>query len=320
MKISPVQGTPTIQQPANTGFSPDKKAAALSKLLGTAAQEQQNNVGAVTDGTKPPAIKMTTNRNPEAIDAAQEAAPSPESAILDTSVQTKPEPEAIQQVSPQIAALAKEKRALQVKERELADKQKEIDAKLAPYLEREERIKNGQALSVLQKDYGVTYDQLTEEILGKQSQPDFKTFKDDLLKSIDEKLAGKDAAQEQAVFEHMSKNVNKLTFSSDEYPFIKTGKAQGKVMELIKRTWQEQGEVLDEEEAMGLIEAELKEEARAYAKLLKEPGETTPAAAEPQQKQQAPTAPIKTLTNKDSARPAMSRRQRAIAAALGQHK
>jgi hypothetical protein len=112
----------------------------------------------------------------------------------------------------------------------------------------------------------------------------------------------------------MKRNVDKMSIASDDYPFIKTAKAQDKVMELIKRTWSEHDEVMDEEEALELIEAELKEEAITYAKLLKEPEETPQVAAEP-----APKSPgIKTLTNRDSARPQVNRRQRALAAFLGQ--
>jgi len=85
-------------------------------------------------------------------------------------------------------------------------------------------------------------------------------------------------------------------------------------MELIKRSWKEEGEVIDEEEAIQLIESELKEDARRLAKLFKEPEPTTPAAVETQPTKQG----IKTLTNKDSARPQMNRHQRALAAFLGQ--
>ena len=65
-------------------------------------------------------------------------------------------------------------------------------------------------------------------------------------------------------------------------------------------------------EAMNLIESELREDAKRFAKLLgNEPTPQTPAQA-------APTQQIKTLTNKDSARPQSNRRQRALAAFLGQ--
>lgn len=329
MKVSPVVGIPTIPQPNSTGLSSEKIARLKAIASGqepAAAGEAPAPEPQVVEQKTPPSntvIKMKT-RDESAGDVAalQEALATPEAepekGISDTSVQTNPVPEAIQQVSPQIAALAKEKRALQVMKSELEAERKALEAQKAPneWAEREKRMKSGQALSVLQ-ELGVTYDQLTNEILGKQNAPDFTGIKEEILKGVDERIAAKDVAQEEAVFEHMSKNVNRMSFTTEDYPFIKRGKAQEKVMDLIKRTWREEGEALDEEEAMRLIEVELKEDAKVYAGLLKEPEPTTQATPQPaaNKKQE-----IKTLTNKDSARPLSSRRQRALAAFLGQHK
>lgn len=323
MKISPVVGTPTINQPSSTGLSPEK----LQRLKMMASGKQQaaeTTEEPVVIAQKEPAsnktIKMQTNKTPETIAAPQETAPAEvdgvestqENAISDADVQTKPATEAIQQVSPQVAALAKQKRALQVKERELAEKEKALSAPGQSRAELEQKVKSGQALSVLQ-DLGITYDQLTNELLGNQNAPDFTNVKEEILKTVDERLAGKDAAQEEAVFSYMQRNVDKLS-GSDQYPFVKADGAQDKVMDLIRRAWKEDGEVMDEEEALALIEEQLKEKYKGFAKLLKEPEQTTQAAAETSPKQPG----IKTLTNKDSARPPMNRRQRALAAALGQ--
>lgn len=320
MKISPVVGTPTIPQHPSTGLSPEKLQRLKSIAAGKEPHEEKVSIEEKVPASTA-SIKMHTLKTPEQLDASPEKPGdggipinenTQENAISDTVVQAKPEPEAIQPVSPQIAALAKQKRALQVKERELAEKEKALEAS-GSRADLLQKVKSGQALSVLQ-ELGITYDQLTNELLGKQSAPDLSQLKEEILKSVDERLTGKDAAQEQAVFEHMKKNIEKLS-AADEFPFVKAWKAQDKVMELIKRTWQESGEVLDEEEALGMIEAELKEESKVFAPLLKGPEQTTPAAGEMPQK--APQG-IKTLTNKDSARPGSSRRQRALAAFLGQ--
>lgn len=329
MKISPVAGTPTIPQPSSTGLSPEKiqrlKTIAAGQTPGAeeTAPEQKTL-------PKEPSIKMQTNRTPEPVVAAQPEATTAEvtqeNAISDTDVQTKPEPEDTQQVSPQVAALAKEKRAFQIKEKELTDRERALDerekalgAKGQGRAELEKKVQAGQALSVLE-DLGITYDQLTNELLGRQNAPDLTAFEESILKKIEERFANRDTAQEEAVFKQMRKNVERLS-SSDDYPFVKAEQAQEKVLELIKRAWHENEEVIDEEEAIGLIEAELKEKAKSYARLLeakiiKEPEQTTQAAAEKSPKPQ--NTGIKTLTNKDSARAGMSRRQRAIAAALGQ--
>lgn len=329
MRVSPVAGTPVIPQAPSTGMSAEKLQKIKSIAMGALKEETPTEEVAEQDKKALPttkSIKMQTNKNPETIAAPQvgEGGAIPltenkqENAVPDTDAQTKPIPEATQEVSPQIAALAKQKRALQIKERELADKEKALEAKSQGRAELEQRVKSGQALSVLE-ELGITYDQLTNELLGKQSAPDLTQIEQKILKSVDERLASKDTAQEEAVFTHMKRNVDKLTYSSDNYPFVKADKAQDKVMELIKRAWREDGEVLDEEEALGLIESELKEKAQSFAKILKGPEPTTPVAAEPPQKQPASQpAGIKTLTNKDSARVQSNRRQRALAAFLGQ--
>lgn len=324
MKISPVAGTPTITQTQSTGLSPEK----LQRLKSIAAGKEPAHEEKVTLAEKEPAstnaIKMNVNKTPEQSAAPQETPPivetkttaTQENAISDTDVQTKPAPEAIQQVSPQVAALAKHKRALDARESKLEEREKALESKgQSSRADLEQKVKSGQALSVLQ-DLGITYDQLTKELLGQPVSPDFNQLKEEIIKSVDEKLAGKDVAQEAAVFDHMKRNVDKLS-ATEDYPFIKAWKSQDKVMELIKRSWSENGEILDEEEAMGLIEAELKEDAKVYAKLLKEPEPTTQAAGEPPPKQTQMSG-IKTLTNKDSARPGSNRRQRALAAFLGQ--
>lgn len=320
MKISPVQGTPTIPQPSNSGVSPEKLERLKAIASGQAPKEEEQEVIPQKSPVSTQKIVMQTNKTPEQglaqaiVDAGSDASDKvvAENAVSDTGVQTT-SAEAVQPISPQLAALAKAKRALQVKERELAEKEKALNADNG-WAEREKRIKSGQALSVLQ-ELGVTYDQLTNEILGKQANGNVDALNSkiaSLEKSIDEKLAAKDTAQEQAVFDHMKRNVDKLTFSSDEYKFIRESKSQDDVLELIRRTWKDSGEVLDEEEAMKLIETELREDARRYVKLISELEPTTPAPVQP-----APQG-IKTLTNKDSARPNASRRQRAIAAMLGQ--
>lgn len=328
MKISPVQGTPTIPNPSATGLSPDKLAAIKAMAQGQPKPEEKETIQL---GEQPTSntqrIKMNVNRSHtmpiEQPSVAQENAPpleadkpsEPEApvAVSDTVVQAKPAPEAIGAVSPELAQLAKEKRAFQLEKAEW-EKTKSQGVVPEGYIKADSLKSN--ALKVLQEQ-GITYEQLTNEILGQQSNPvDLAAFKDDLLKSIDEKLAGKDTAQEETVYNFMKKEIDRLSFSSEKYKFIRESKSQDDVMELVKREWRDNGNILDETEAMDLIEAELREDAKRYAKLIGEVEPTT-TPEEPPPVQVTGQKP-KTLTNKDSARPVMSRRQRAIAAALGQ--
>jgi hypothetical protein len=328
MKISPVLGTPTLPQTPATGLSPEKlerlKAIAEGKTPEEAAQDPEVAKPALDTTQR---IKMNVNRTVNRdgdlpIEAAADPKggeipppPGKEESNPDIDVQTKIEPEAIKPISPQLAELARQRRALQAKERELADKEKALEGKpTADGLI--ERLKK-QPLSVLLEN-GVTYDQLTNEILSsQQGNAEVAALKAqiaDLEKGIDERFTKKESEQEQAVFNHIKKNVDSLSFSSEDFKFIRERKAQGDVMRLIKEAWYQKGDVLDEEEAMKLVETELREEARLYAKLIGElerPAQTPPQPAANKQG-------IKTITNKDAARPVMDRKKRAIAAMLGQ--
>lgn len=325
MKISPVVGTPTLPKTPTTSLSPEK----MERLKAIAAgQKPEDKAEETVETAKPPAmpkITMQTNKTvhrngdlPVDAEAPKEGTEigNGESDNSDTGVQTKPEPEAIAPISPQLAELARQRRALQEERRLFAEEKAAQEAKSSSAVD-VERLKK-QPLSVLQ-ELGVTYEQLTDEILNSQNgNAEIAALKaqiEELKKGIDDRFNQKDTEQEEAVFTHMKNQVDKMCFSSDTYKFIREAKAQDKVLDLIRKTWKEKGEVLDEAEAMDLIEAELREDAKRYAKLIGElEAPPQPAPAQPAQQ----TGGIKTITNKDSARPPMSRRQRAIAAALGQ--
>lgn len=326
MKINPVVGTPTPINISNSGVSPEKLTRLKAIAQGGTPEEPEDKEKPNEDpkrALQQTSIKMNTNRtvNRYGDPITQEAsvveptAPVAESSVSDTDAQTKEGVEATQPLSPQLAALARQRRALQVKERELSEKEKALVGPSRADLEA--RLKT-EPLSVLQ-ELGVTYDKLTEDILASQNGTSevlaLKQEIEALKKGIDTKFTEKDTAQEEAVYTHMKRTVDKLAKSSNDYRLIRESKSEDDVMELIKRTWKEHGEVLDEEEAMKLIEDELRNDAKRYAKVMSELEPTIPA---PLKSQPVPNSGIKTLTNKDTARPLLSRRQRAIAAALGQ--
>lgn len=326
MKISPVQGTPTIPQPSNTGLSPDKIARLKDIASGKPPEEKKEESVALgtTAKSTTQSIKMSVNKTPEQAIAQKivedaeikSASPAEEPAVSDTDVQTLSEPEAIQPISPQLAAIAKQKRALQVKEQQLAEREKALEAQPGrSWDDLQKRVSSGEGMKVLQ-ELGGTYDSLTNELLGNQGANEIAALNAKIAKlekGIDERFTQNNTAQEQAVYDHMRKNVDRISASSDEFKLIKEFKAQEKVMDLIQKEWKENGEVLDEEDAMKTIEEILMEDAKRYAKAIGM-GE----AVTPQPAQSAQSTGIKTLTNKDSARPNFNRRQRAIAAMLGQ--
>ncbi len=313
MKVTPVSGTPTIAQPTSSGLSAEKISRLKAIAAGEKPEEKLENIGAVaTNGSDLPSIKMVTNRNvPREV---AEAPPEPtNSAVSDVSVQANAEPEVTGQLSPQFAALARQRRALQVQQRELAEKMKALEGPTRAELE--SRIKS-QPLSVLQ-ELGVTYEQLTNDILASQGQPqiDPEKLKAELTADFEKKLTDREQQQEQAVLAEMRRNVDSMVANGDDFELIRLHGRQPTVVELIHRIWKKNGQVLDEAEAAKLVEDELLEETLKLANAKKVQGKLTPQPAEV-------TAPgstgMKTLTNRDQAKPVLGRRQRAIAAMLGQ--
>jgi len=256
------------------------------------------------------------------------------SATLDTlapNEQTSAEIDATKPLSPQYAALAKAKRALQVKERELLAREEAL--KSAPTTQSAESLDAYKAklkespLRMLLNE-GVTYDQLTEELLSEGSTPTAAVSKLEMkLKELEERLENQtktlkdgEEATEKQVFDQMGRDLDRLIAEGDDYQMVREAGYAPKVLELIKKTWQTKREVLDVAEAARLVEDKLLEQSLRFAKIPKVQSKLTPAQIQSQQAaaQGASTQKImRTLTNKDGASVPMSARERAIAAFYG---
>lgn len=335
MKVSPVAGTPTIAQPSATGLSPEKLARIKGIATGTMApeptEEEKNKLLAATQEK----ITMQTNKNtPPRVDensitlTGVEVENSTESIVSDASVQDSKEPTKASEVSadtqplsPQLAAIARQKRALQVKERELAEKEKAIGTNTRAELEA--RLKTA-PLSVLQ-ELGVTYDQLTQEILGSQSQPNsevqaLKAEIAELKKGVDSKFSEAQVAQETQAINYVADKLDALVGQGDEFELLKLAEGEEEVIRRVYNHWKKTGKELDIAKVAKEYQEELTEEAVRYAKLKQVQGRLTPQEPLQTQATQSNQTGIRTLTNKDSARPTMDRKQRAILAMQGQLK
>lgn len=308
--------------------SPDRRAAAKAAFQGVSIKPSETPVDPETDKKEANVrrITMRTNRTtlryePPADPApgAAQAAETGETPTLDPNVQANEAAEETKPLSPQLAELARQRRALQVKERELADREKALEAKSpGPSRDEYKAELKAKTLSVLQ-EAGVTYDDLTQAILAQQSgvSPELIALRDKveaLEKGVDTKLSERDQAAEQAVLADIRRNVDGLSREGDDFEMIRTTKSQSKVVDLIHRTWQKTGEIIDESEAMALVEAELVNDYLPIAQTKKVQSKLTPAP-EPQQPQ--PQRQIKTLTNRDTASRPLSRKERAMAAFHG---
>lgn len=336
MKISPVaqgSGVPGQNLTADIGrtASPDKMARAKAIARGEnpiTVSESDTPVDPQVKRAQESIrkIKMKTNASPdrfnplaEPIQEPSEDPQTPESAISDPSAQVN-EAEDTKPLSPQFAALAKQRRALQVKERELAEREKALQAQ--PQSGSDDlvaRLKS-EPLRVLQ-EHGVTYDQLTDAILSNQNvhNPEIQELKAEikaLKEGVDKSLSDRDAQAEQAVLAEMRREAVLLAKSGDTYEMVRETNSVPDVIQLIHRTYKQTGEVLDVSEAMQLVEDELINESLKIAKIKKVQSKLSPQP-EPQQIQQQQPRQMRTLTNRDSARTPMSRRERAIAAMTG---
>ena len=334
MKISPLaQGTgvPAQSNQVSQSMPTDKIARAKAIAMGQEIIEQpiQSSGDPQVDKIQIRRIKMktnaTTNRENVILPEEQTVEASP---VIDQSDINEPAnvTEETKPLSPQFAALMKAKRALQVKERELA--QREALLKTQSPAGNDDLLAKLKAnpLNVLLEN-GVTYDQLTNEIMAQQngSIPEIQALKAE-MRALKEELNGqfvsRDQLAEQQVLSDIKKEIVETVNSKpDDYEAIRAAKAEDTVKDLIHRTWKKTGEVLDTHEAIELVENQLIEEALPFAKLKKIQSRVIPAQAV-QVVAQPPTLKpntkvMRTLTNRDSATPVMDRRARAIAAMKG---
>lgn len=262
-------------------------------------------------------LQMRTNVTPERFYTPPEDLNASPNAISNNNGQTNAVTEETKPLSPQYAALARERRALQVRQRELEAREKAIQS--APSKndgpDFMSRIKS-EPLRVLQ-EAGVTYEQLTQAILENPSNPELEalraewnTFKEDLTKTQTER----EQQQEQQALSDMRREAMERAAKSNDFKFLRASKSYNDVVKLIDRTYKASGELLSVTDAMTYVEAELKKEFDRIQ------GQVSPAQSQPQPQQQYQRPPMRTLTNRDNANPPMSAKQRAIAAFYGQYK
>lgn len=256
-------------------------------------------------------IKMVTNATPEQPLAQP---PAQELSIPDNS-KTDAVTEDTKPISPQYAELAKRRRALQIKERELATREKALAEKSQgsdsiPLA----RLKS-EPLSVLLES-GVTYDQLTQAILANQGNPEIAALKAEvqaLKEGVDKRFTDNVTQQEQAVLAEMRKEATGLVATGEEYALVRETGRIPDVMRLIEETYRESGQVLGVKEALQAIETELFKDAEKIASLEKIRNKYI---ASPPQQLSRPQG-MRTLTNKDTASIPLSPKQRALAAFNG---
>jgi hypothetical protein len=331
MKITPIGAGSgagaVLAQTGTQATSPDRKEAAKQAFLGGSPMKISPSDTPIDPQVEKAQanirkIKMNTNASPEQY--LQEAAPvEAPSVIPDASVQANPTTEVTQPISPQFAALARQRRALQVKESEIAKREAALTNQVPNANSIDIAKLKANPLSVLQ-DAGVTYEQLTDAILNNRpgDSPELQALRakvDALEKGLDTKFSERDSQAEQQVLSEMKRQAANLVNNGDEYEIIKATESEPEIVELIHRTWKKTGEVLDVQEAADIVKDYLINESLRLAKLKSIQSKLTPAQEQQlaQQPQQQQAKQMRTLTNRDTATRPLSAKARAMAAFYG---
>lgn len=329
MKITPISqgtGTPgTILGNIEIGTTNNsKKESAKKAFLGEKIEEKESTNLQNQIGLKKRTLQMKTNATPERyLETATEqlqshSAENDKTAKIDHSEATQGA-EATKPLSPQFAALARQRRALQVKERELAEKEKALQTNQTQSGISLEAVK-ADPLSVLQQA-GVSYDDLTQAIMNGAPAPnlEIQSLKDQiqsLEKALEDKFSARDSETEQQVLRQIKRDAEVIAAGSDQYELVKTTNSTPEVVELIHRNFKENGELMDVEEALKLVEEDLEEQVLKVAKAKKIQSKLSPSLAVSEPKV---SGQMKTLTGRDGANiNTLTSKQRAVLAFNGQ--
>ena len=337
-----------VDKPAPQSTSPapsgqDAKARAIAALMGSGTGQAQNPQ--VLDQTRISpeeslAVKPQAIDNTEQTDSNEAATP------------TAPEKE--EPISSQYAVLARKEKALrakaaaqeaQYKQREeaLAKREAELSSKANPDLTNYisvDKLKQN-ALSVL-AEHGIDYGYLSQEALAQQS-PEAQAYRrykqemDQELQKVREEQANTRKSYEQQQAQAYQQALNQirteakaLVSADPSFEAIKATGSVNDVVDLIERTFNEDGTLLTVEQAAQMVEDYLVEEAMKLTKIGKirdkfKPVEKPTAAqsqatgAPSQQSKTAqPQTQMKTLTNSVSSTRPLTAKERALRAFRGE--
>lgn len=300
--------------------SPERIAAAKAIAQGLEKPEEKEEQPSLDRLQSVRKITMRTNVSPDRYDQQiepQAEVETPDSTIADMEGQTNAAVESTQPLSPQLAALARQRRALQVKEREITER----EAKLATPPEGE-YVSKADILSNPLKifDLGLTYDQLTEAILQSQSgvNPELKSLKEELKRvkeDVDKTLSERDSRQEESVLTIRLEEAERLAKEGDDFEMIRTEDAYDKVLNKIYTTYKKTGREPDLKTVMQDVENQLLEKNLKLARLNKIKSQMASELAPPLPQSQGKQ--MRTLTSRDGSAIPMDRKARAIAAMNG---
>jgi len=352
MKLTPTGAVPPVITQAQSSSEQSARSRAISILQGNSQQAQPTQ--------QPTAHAPDLNQNsvtPEMMSAIQPPTPTINEELNQQLNEAPSEQAAIEEAQPQqplsnqLAMLAKREKALRAKqmqqEAQIKAKEDAIRAKEEALAAKERDYSNGYYSKDLVKqnplkilaDAGVTYDDLTQQILNQSQTNPYTEAQISKLEARINQLAQENeqfkqqssSQQEQAMqtaMNQIKRDVRQLVAKDPAFETIKATNSMDDVAELIKQTYERDGYVMSVEEAAQEVEEYLLEEAAKLMKLNKIQQRLQPkvqASNAPQvgnnkqsQTPSQPTQTMKTLTNAVSASRPMSARERAILAFKGE--
>lgn len=324
--VNPVS-TPT--SPAQTTASSDAQSArerAISALMGSAPAVDQNAL-------QPEEIRGVLGKNDTVEESSKDTSEATQSTSSETS--TKEEP-----LSSQYAVLARKEKALRAK---AAQQEQAFKAREAALAARESEVSNkasfdpskfislddlkSNAYATLAK-LGISYDDISEQAIAAQSpeaqaysrmrseiQEELRALREEQDRTRKQIENSQTQAYQQAL-KQITLEVGELVNKDPNFETVKHAGATNDVVELIERTFQEEGKLLTVEEATQAVEDYLVEEALKMSNIKKVKDRLSQANTS----KQPQTVQMKTLTNSVGAHKPLSARERALLAFKGELK
>lgn len=330
-----------------------------------AARERAISILSTPPGSQP-TQQAPVGVNPNAVAAEDLSALHSQVGQNDSTVEVQDTPKAVEpspesaksteELPPsQMAIIARKERALRAKalqqEQEFKAKEAALNSQYNSKIAELEAKLNEYKTGYLPKSYikqntldameqaGVTYDEYTQQVMTQQPtdprviaqlRRQEQVINDLQAKVENQEKSARDqqSASYQSALRQIETDVKDLVKVDPTYEAIRFTRSEKDVVELIERTYQEEGRVMSVEEAAGEVENYLVEEASKLARLekikkrLNPPAETVKKVeANGQQTPQAKQSqPMKTLTNSGSATRKLSARERAMLAFKGELK
>lgn len=351
MKVSPAAG-PGVASLPNTAPTASQQTA-RSKAISMIAQPQQthpvqnpSNVSPEEmSAIRPPNAGITTE---DTTANQQQAAETSEQTAVKSPVSPKEDP----QLSSQYALLARKEKALRAKvqqqEQSIKAKETALAAREAAIAEKDKQYAQGYLEKSALKnnplkafaDAGLSYDDVTQALLNQgQVDPRVEAYIQKLetkLSQFEEKFstAEKQAQSQQqqaydAALTQIKADATSLVKSNPEqYEAVLHTKSVNDIVDLIKRTYDEDGVLMTVEEAADEVESYLIEEAGKLSQLSKiqkmrmqaSAKTASTQSAQPSTNQTPQQQTMKTLTNAASTNRKLSAKERAVLAFRGELK